>query len=678
MIRLTALTLLGAAFSAGVFLGPAARPARAGTVWLKSCTYFGDSGNATDVDGPVWQPQGPGSLSLVNRCPLGGSFQIDAAGQTSTGLNAKWQTVTPPTIGITGALTPVNQVLILPNPTFEGYAASYFWNGGTQTIADEGNCCGGMDYGLGINRNDLNGSRYFGFQVACTAGGGCALNGKNELLDVRGIELIGQDNTPPSVKALGYGNLWYETSRWARGVWPISFQATDDSGVCGMRAIFDGQSIQGPTAAPNDSSWTQCPTPQTMNQSIDTTSYPDGSLSLLLSAADAASPANVSSPSETLHVDNAPVTLALSGPTDALSTGGVQYVGALASAGPSGVADIECSVDGAPYTAFQGAGAQIPVHGVGAHTISCFAQNNSVDANLNPASSAIETWHLSIRQPTISGITFGTRLLDALRCGRVTVLAKIRAHWVTIRRDGKPIRVHRPARTVKRREVRCHPRVLIRKVDIHGHVHRKWIILLPHTVELANKRVQFAKKATVSGWVGLADGTALAGVPVRVITATDNGLGRWRLATVASTRADGLWHAEIRPGPSRLIAAVYAGSATTEPAISGHVHLVVPTKVTLRIRPRITRWGHTVRITGRVLGRNIPAGKLLRLRIGTAGIYSTVGIPDINRRGRYRTTWTFAPGRGVVRYWFSVSTLPEADYPYAQTSSPRAYVTVHG
>jgi hypothetical protein len=31
-----------------------------------------------------------------------------------------------------------------------------------------------------------------------------------------------------------------------------------------------------------------------------------------------------------------------------------------------------------------------------------------------------------------------------------------------------------------------------------------------------------------------------------------------------------------------------------------------------------------------------------------------------------------------VHYWFSVATLPEADYPYAQTSSPRVYVTVHG
>lgn len=673
-----ALTFAALALASGVLVGPVVQRADAGALVMKSCSFFGDSGTATDVNGSVWQPQGPTGFSVVNRCSLGGSFQINSSSHAPAGANAQWHTVTPPTIGITGAFTPLNTVLVLPSYSFDGFGVSYFWNGGIQTIADQGSCCGGMDYGLGINRNDLGGSRYFGFQVSCIASGGCQLYGKTEVLDVKGIQLTAQDNTPPTVQALGYGNLWYESSRWVRGVWPISFQATDDSGVCGMRAIVNGQPIQGPTAAANQSSWTQCPTPQTMNQSIDTTSYPDGPLSLLLSAADAASPANVSSPSQTLHVDNSPVTLGLSGPTDALSTAGVQYVGALASTGPSGVADIQCSTDGAPYAAYPGAGARIPVQGMGPHTVSCFAQNNSVDPNLNRASSALETWYLSIRQPTISTITFGTRLLDALRCHRVTARVKLPAHWVTIHRHHKRIRVHRRARTVKRREVRCHPRVVIRTIHRRGHTYRKRVVLLPHTVQQTKKRVRFRHRATVSGWTGLANGTALSGVPVQVITATDNGLHRWRVATMTTTNADGFWHAKLGAGPSRLIAAVYPGSATAEPATSGHVHLTTPTKVTLRIRPRITRWGHTIKITGRVLGGNIPAGKLLRLRIGTGGIYSTVAIPDITHHGHYRTTWTFAPGHGVVRYWFSVSTLPEADYPYAQTSSRRAYVTVHG
>jgi hypothetical protein len=679
MARWLTLTLATVALAAIGSLLVVPTSSYAGTLWLKSCTYFGDSGTATDVDGAVWQPQGTSAFSLTNRCPLGGSFQITPAGHMPDGTSAQWHTVTPPTIGITGALTPLNQVLVLPASNFDGFQASYFWNGGSQTVADEGNCCGGMDYGLGINRNDLNGSHYFGFYVTCIASGGCdALNGGGQLLDVRGIELTGEDNTPPSITALGLGNLWYQTSRWVRGVWPLSFQATDDSGVCGMRAIVDGQSLQGPTAVNDQSSWTQCPTPQTMTQSIDTAGYPDGALSLLLSAADAASPANVSSPTETVYIDNQPVNLNLTGPTDALSTAGTQYVGAVASAGPSGVADIQCSVDGAPYVSHGGSSAQIPVLGIGEHSISCYAQNRAIDSNLDPASSALQTWNLSIRQPTISGITFGSRVVDALRCHRVRVLVEEPARWVTIHRHGKRIWVHRRATTRVEHAVRCHPRVVIRKVRIHGHTRRERIVLLPHTVQLSKMRIRFGHATTVSGWVGTADGTALADAPVRIVTATDNGLDRWRVATVATTSSDGLWQATVPAGPSRLIAAIYPGSGTTEPATSGQVQLIVPTKVSLKIRPRRARWSHTIQISGRVLGGNIPAGKLLRLRIGTASIYSTVGIPDISRNGRYRTTWTFAPGRGVVHYWFSVSTLPEADYPYAQTSSPRVYVTVHG
>lgn len=672
MTRLVTSSLAAVALAAGGLLGLAGTPAWGGTLWMKSCSYFGDSGGA-------WQPQGPSGYSLANRCPLGGSFQINVDGRIPLGASAQWHTVTPPSIGITGALTPQNQVLVLQNTSFEGFHASYFWSGGTQTVADGGNCCGGMEYGQGINRNDLHGSRYFGFQATCIDKRGCGLNGKSELVDVRGIELTGQDNVPPSVRALGYDNLWYESSRWVRGEWPIGFQATDDSGVCGMRAIVDGQSFQGPTTAHNQSSWTQCSSPQTMSQSIDTTSYPSGSLSLLLSAVDAATPANVSSPSETLHVDNQPVTLALSGPTDAPSTAGTQYVRAIASAGPSGVADIDCSVDGSPYASYQGASAQIPVAGIGPHTVSCFAQNNAFDSSLRRASSALEAWRLSIRQPTISGISLGSRLLDALRCHRTEVRVGVPARWVTVRRHGKPIHVHRRAHSRIERAVRCHPRVVIRKVRGPRGTRRERIALLPHTVQLSHERIRLGQTAGVGGWVGLPDGTALANVPVLVVSAIDNGHGRWRLAAVTRTSANGLWRIKLRSGPSRSIAAVYPGSSTTEPATSAHVSLTVQTRVLLTIHPRVTRWGgHTIAITGRVLGGNIPAGKLLRLRIGTAGIYSTVGIPAIGRDGRFHTTWTFASGRGVVRYWFSVSTLPEADYPYAQGSSRRFYVTVHG
>jgi hypothetical protein len=161
-----------------------------------------------------------------------------------------------------------------------------------------------------------------------------------------------------------------------------------------------------------------------------------------------------------------------------------------------------------------------------------------------------------------------------------------------------------------------------------------------------------------------------------VLTAPTNGLGQWTQAAAVTTAADGAWTATLRSGPSRLIEAAYAGDSTTLPSTSSMVHLVIPAKVKLHISRRSTPWGGKITISGRVLGGYIPAGKLLRLRIGVKGVRATVGIPSVLRNGRFRTTWTFSSGRGVVRYWFSVSTLNEADYPYAPASSRRVYVTV--
>lgn len=83
-----------------------------------------------------------------------------------------------------------------------------------------------------------------------------------------------------------------------------------------------------------------------------------------------------------------------------------------------------------------------------------------------------------------------------------------------------------------------------------------------------------------------------------------------------------------------------------------------------------------IRISGRVLGGYIPVRKFLRLRIGVAGVKETIGIPDVRPDGKLRTTFNLAPGSGTVAYWFSVSTLREADYPFAPASSPRVTVTV--
>jgi len=686
MTRFVVAGLVVVSLSVASALTVAVPEASAGVLYLNSCSHLGDNGEDSDVDGSVWQGKAGGDYALYNRCPQGGSFQIIASVPPKRGENAQWATVTPPSIEIVHAVTPVNDVLTDRYLKSDGYQASFFWNGGSQAIVPENNCCGGMYYGAGINRW-LGPSRYFGFQVTCTYSSPCNAP-LGQLLDVNGIQLAAVDSTPPRLLALGWGNIWYQGSKWVRGAWPGSFAASDDSGVCAMRAVVDGQSMPGPSdLTPNQHSWTQCPTPVTMNLSLDTTRYADGPLSLTLSASDAVSPANVSSPSETLHVDNQPVDLALSGPTDAPSTAGVQYVSATATAGPSGVAGIACSEDGSPYRWHPGASAQIPVQGIGRHQVVCYAQNNAVDSSGAPASSPSESWTLSIREPTVFALGFD-RIAHALRCRRVRERVRVPARWVTVRRHHKLVRIHRRVRVRIERVMRCQARSARRRVTVWKTVTRQGrrvrvkrtktirVVLLPHVVSQTRRRVGHGAGTTVSGWLGTAAGAALAGQPVAVLTAADNGLGRFRVAAVVTTRSDGSWSARLRPGPSRLVEAVYGGGAATEPASSAQVRLIVPAKVQLRIRPSRSHWAGTIKISGRVLGGYIPSGKLLRLRIGAEGVSGTVGIPDVARDGRFHTSWRFAAGSGTVRYWFSVSTLPEAAYPYAPASSRRVSVAV--
>ena len=99
--------------------------------------------------------------------------------------------------------------------------------------------------------------------------------------------------------------------------------------------------------------------------------------------------------------------------------------------------------------------------------------------------------------------------------------------------------------------------------------------------------------------------------------------------------------------------------------------MIVPAKVKLTsITPTRLPWGKSVRISGRVLGGYVPASsKLLRLDIGVVGLSKIQGIPDIAPDGRFSVTYTFDPGRGVVRFWFMVSTLAEADFPFAPAHS---------
>jgi len=192
--------------------------------------------------------------------------------------------------------------------------------------------------------------------------------------------------------------------------------------------------------------------------------------------------------------------------------------------------------------------------------------------------------------------------------------------------------------------------------------------------------VPFGRPVRLHGLLMSSAGLPIAGQPVAISSAPDNDSNAFTQAAVVTTGPDGSWTATLAPGPSRIIEASYAGSPTILPA-TGSTTVITPAKIVLmKVTPDRTPWGRTVTIRGRVVGGYIPASsKLLRLDLGIVGIpglSKIQGIPNVAPDGTFSTTYKFARYQGVVRFWLQVSSLAEADFPWAPAHSRRVIVTV--
>ncbi len=242
---------------------------------------------------------------------------------------------------------------------------------------------------------------------------------------------------------------------------------------------------------------------------------------------------------------------------------------------------------------------------------------------------------------------------------------------------GHRVRVKVPAQTRTVKVVRCHPRIVKRRVRVHGRWVIKRVVSLPREIRVTRKRIGFAASTTINGWLGTSDGNALAAQPVRILTAPDDGLHQFTQAATTTTNADGSWTARLPAGPSRLIRAVFDGTSTVEPAESKPASLVVPASVSLAIRPQQVRWGGKISITGRLRGGYLPAaGELVVLWIGWPGGSTEIGHLYTRRHGRFATIYTFLRGNGTITYRLWAATASESDYPYAPSRSRGVAVTL--
>jgi hypothetical protein len=235
-------------------------------------------------------------------------------------------------------------------------------------------------------------SSYWGFTVSCLAGSSCT-GGADIVL--RSVTLTAAESSGPTITPEGPENLWNQNApgEWiwnpSGDPWPLTLSASDPSGACSLTALVGNNEVPGPSALPNTSRWQQCPDPTWTaadGASVDTRDYVPaaGSLPLELTATNAARLSTAES--ESVQVDNDPVGLTLSTPNDANPSVWVNHpvtVDATATAGPSGVGGMDCSVDndGAESSP---AVTGLTVNGDGVHTVSCSAWNNAVDPQGQP------------------------------------------------------------------------------------------------------------------------------------------------------------------------------------------------------------------------------------------------------------------------------------------------------
>lgn len=340
----------------------------------------------------------------------------------------------------------------------------------------------------------------------------------------------------------------------------------------------------------------------------------------------------------------------------------------------------------------------MPVNGIGQHTVSCTASNNALDASGARASSPTASFALKIGAPTVSAISFSK--LVGLHCHHVRERIKVRARWVIVRRHHRRVRVRRPAHTKTINVVRCHAQTKLQRVTVLVYVRRhgrrvlirrrklERVVIAPHTVAESTLRVAHGHTATVSGFLGTAGLTALAGQPVQVLTAPEyparpyDALGPFTQAALVTTNASGSWSARLPAGPSRLVLASYAGSPSTEGNSSATVNLIVAARIRLLSVTRRVPWGGTVRIVGRVTGGSLPpGGALIRLRYGHGSNFTTYGVREhVTGNGRFSTSYTFGLGdpNVIIPFFFQVATLSEPGYPYAPAASQRLTVKVGG
>ena len=144
------------------------------------------------------------------------------------------------------------------------------------------------------------------------------------------------------------------------------------------------------------------------------------------------------------------------------------------------------------------------------------------------------------------------------------------------------------------------------------------------------------------------------------------------------TDAQGRVRFVLPPGPSRTVRFRYDGSDTLRPS-NAQVLTRVRATVRLKVSRRRLLNGQSVRFTGRLPGKPIPAGgKLVALQARVGREWRTFATPRAGANGAFKHRYRFTATTGLRRYAFRALVTREAAYPYETGASRKVHVIVRG
>jgi hypothetical protein len=195
--------------------------------------------------------------------------------------------------------------------------------------------------------------------------------------------------------------------------------------------------------------------------------------------------------------------------------------------------------------------------------------------------------------------------------------------------------------------------------------------------------VPFGAPALLSGRLTRADGGALAGRDLRVVSHPSHGALAPIAVQTVTTGEQGGFETRLPAGPSRRVTVIFSGDPGFDPARRPALELRVRSAISLRAVPESVKTGQALRLSGKVKSAGAPIprrGKLVAIQYLEQATHRwrPVLVTRTDHHGRFRAHYRFRYVSGSAAIRLRATALAEEHWPYAPGFSPPVTVRVRG